>query len=172
MIWHESRKRTKPKMRWIGWRTALDLGDGWVLAGRRDWRRGFVRLSRGAVHGHHPHVALVLVVTRVQDTVALAHRVEEEPTALQVWKSHKYWSKYVKYLNYNNFCIQIWWESRVMLLLIFSLFEPYLAPIMQSLSPKLSCQPSSHVKLKELNHWLKLHLPIPTIRFAAKTHIN
>ena len=41
-------------------------------------------LAGGAVHGHHPQVALVLVLAREQNAVTLADGVEEEPAALQV----------------------------------------------------------------------------------------
>jgi len=62
----------------------LQFGDCRVFSGYVDGRCGFVRLSRGSVHGHHPQMALIFIVARVQDAVAVSHRVEKELPSNQV----------------------------------------------------------------------------------------
>lgn len=68
----------------IDQRTSLQFHHRRALAGRREGRRRLVRLARRPVERHHPEVGLGLVVAREHHAVALLHRVEEEPAALQV----------------------------------------------------------------------------------------
>jgi len=64
--------------------TSLQFGDCRIFAGDVDGRRGLVRLAGGSVHGHHPQVALVLIVARVQNAVTVTHRVEKVLPADQI----------------------------------------------------------------------------------------